>query len=264
MSRTTRVVARALLPVRRAQTRVSVPHLVLLLAAILAPGCREHPKIKPPRPARLLDGTLRVVVIGDSLAHGTGDESGKGIPGDLDDILRQRGVSSFEIRNYGVAGATTSDVDRKLEDDAVRTDIASADAIVLSAGANDVFQDPEARARAIRDRDVYAREILEHVAGVVAQIRSINPDAEIMILGGYNPLPDHPLSGGISRYVKNWDKLLDRRFESDLLVDVVKTSDLIDGAAKLSSIDHFHPGSAAYHDVANRIADMLLAQFKTF
>ena len=102
----------------------------------------------------------------------------------------------------------------------------------------------------------------QRVAGAVAQIRAINPDAEVMLLGGYNPLPDHPLSGGISRYIKNWDKLLNKRFESDALIDVVKTSDIIDGADKLSPADHFHPGAVAYRAIAKRIADMLTEQIK--
>jgi lysophospholipase L1-like esterase len=236
---------------------------LFLLTIVLLAGCREHPKIKPPRPARLMDGTLRVVVIGDSLAQGTGDESGKGISGDLDEEMRQRGISSVEVKNYGVAGATTEDVGRRLEDDTIHNDVANADAVVLSVGANNVFQDPEARARAIRDRDTYAREVLERVAGVVAQIRAINPDAEILLLGGYNPLPDHPLSGGITRYIKAWDKMLNKRFQSDALIDVVKIMDLIDGVQKLSPADHFHPGAAAYRDIATRIADMLLEEFKT-
>ncbi len=236
--------------------------VVVLLAAVVVLGCREHPKIKPARPARLMDGVMRVVVIGDSLAQGTGDETGKGIPGDLEDEFKQRGITS-DVKNYGVAGATTADVENKLHDDTIRGDLAYADAILLSIGANNVFQDPEARARAIRDRDAYAQEILEQVAGAVAQIRSINPDAELMLLGGYNPMPDHPLSSGISRYIKNWDKLLNKRFESDALIDVVKTSDIIDRADKLSPADHFHPGAAAYRDVAKRIADMLTEQIKT-
>ena len=236
--------------------------VVVLLAAVVVLGCREHPKIKPARPARLMDGVMRVVVIGDSLAQGTGDETGKGIPGDLEDEFKQRGITS-DVKNYGVAGATTADVENKLHDDTIRGDLANADAILLSIGANNVFQDPEARARAIRDRDAYAQEILEQVAGAVAQIRSINPDAELMLLGGYNPMPDHPLSSGISRYIKNWDKLLNKRFESDALIDVVKTSDIIDRADKLSPADHFHPGAAACRDVAKRIADMLTDQIKT-
>ena len=232
-----------------------------VLLAIVALACRAHPKIKPSRPARLMDGVMRVVVIGDSLAHGTGDETGKGIAGNLEDEFKQRGVTA-DVKNYGVAGAMTEDVENKLHDETIRTDVASADAIVLSVGANNVFQDPEARARAIRDRDAYAQEILERVAGVVAQIRAINPDAELILLGGYNPLPDHPLSGGISRYIRNWDKLLNKRFEADPLVDVVKTSDIIDSGDKLAA-DHFHPGAAAYRDIAKRIADMLTEQVKS-
>lgn len=236
--------------------------IIAAFVAMTIAGCRGEQKIKPPRPARLIDGVLRVVVIGDSLAYGTGDESGKGITGDLEEELRQRGVGSVEIKNYGISGATTSDVERKLQDASIRSDLGAADAIVLSVGANNVFQDPEARAKAIRERDAYARQILDRVAGVVAELRSVNPDAEILLLGGYNPLPDHPLSGGITRYIKRWDKMLNNRFEADPLIDVVKTMDLIDGPQKLSRIDHFHPGEAAYRDVARRIAGILLAQFK--
>jgi len=232
-----------------------------LALAILALACREHPKVKPARPARLMDGVMRVVVIGDSLAHGTGDETGKGIPGDLEDEFKARGIAA-DVKNYGVPGATTSDVEGRLSEDAIRSDLAAADAIVLSVGANNVFQDPEARARAIRDRDAYAQEVLEHVADVVVKIRAINPDAELILLGGYNTLPDHPLAGGISRYIKNWDKLLNKRFESDALIDVVKTSDIIDSGDKLSAADHFHPGGTAYREIAKRIADMLTEQIK--
>src|SRR5205823_7046494 len=123
---------------------------------------------------------------------------------------------------YGVPGATTADVAGKLNDETIRSDISSADVVLLSVGANNVFQDPEARARAIRDRDAYAQEILGQVAEVVDELRRINPDAQILLLGGYNPLPDHPLSGGISRYIKNWDRLLDKRFEGDAMIDVLK------------------------------------------
>ena len=224
-------------------------------------ACREHTKSKPSRPAQLMDGVMRVVVIGDSLAYGTGDDTGKGIAGNLADDFKLRGISA-DVRNYGVKGATTADVEGKLESSSIRADVIRADAIVLSVGANNVFQDPEARARAIRDRDTYAQEILEQVAGVVGKIRAINPDAELILLGGYNPLPDHPLAGGISRYVENWDKLLNRRFESDPLIDVVKTSDIVDSGNKLAA-DHFHPGTAAYRDIAKRIADMLAEQIKS-
>lgn len=227
------------------------------MTLILVLACHPHaPKQHRAHAARLDDGVFRVVVIGDSLAAGTGDPDGKGIPGNLEDDLRGR-APTLDVKNYGVAGNTTDDVLHRLETDDLRAGITTADAIVLSAGANNVFQDPEARARAIRDRDVYAREIVERVAQVVAAIRQLNPDAPILILGGYDPIPDNPLKRGIDRYLKRWDDLLDDRFANDPLIDIVKVSDIIDGSAKLSPIDHFHPGAAAYHDIAQRIAQML-------
>lgn len=236
--------------------------IFLFTLAIAIAGCRETRKIKPPRPGRLIDGVLRVVVIGDSIAFGAGDESGKGIAVNLEEELRRRGIGSVEVKNYGVSGATTSDVEHKLQDEAVRADLSSADAIVLSIGANDVFQSSDARAAAIREPVAFAERILRRVAEVVAELRRINPDAQILLLGGYNPIPDHPLSSGIKRYLKKWDKMVNARFQSDPLIDIVKLADIIDGPQKLSPIDHFHPGAAAYRDAAKRIADMLLEQFK--
>ena len=229
----------------------------LAAIALLFLACHRHPaKQHKAHAARLDDGTLRVVVIGDSLAAGTGDPDGRGIPGNLEDELRGK-AATVEVKNYGIPGNTTEQVLGRIQNDDVHADIASADAIVLSAGANNVFQDPEARARAIRDRDTYAREILEKVAELVAAIRTANPDAPILILGGYNPIPDNPLKSGINRYLKRWDNLIEDRFEKDPLIDIVKMSDIIDGADKLSPADHFHPGAAAYREVAHRIATML-------
>lgn len=229
----------------------------VLAIALLAVACHHHtPKQHRAHAARLDDGVLRVVVIGDSLAAGTGDPAGKGIPGNLEDELRGR-APTVVVKNYGVAGNTTEDVAHRLQDHEIRTDVANADAIVLSVGANDVFQNPEARAEAIREPVAFAQRILGLVAGVVAEIRGLNPDAPILLLGGYNPLPDHPLKSAINRYLRRWDNMLDDRFAADPLIDIVKLSDIIDGADKLSPIDHFHPGEAAYRDAAHRIAQML-------
>src|SRR3954466_14376400 len=51
--------------------------------------------------------TFHVVTLGDSLAYGTGDESGKGIAGRLD-------PGAFTVENLGVNGAQTSDLIGKL------------------------------------------------------------------------------------------------------------------------------------------------------
>jgi lysophospholipase L1-like esterase len=84
---------------------------------------------------------LRVVILGDSVAHGAGDESGRGIAGNLDRELAARGVAHAPTVNAAVNGSRTWDVFARLRDEAARAVVASADVIVLSIGGNDLFGD---------------------------------------------------------------------------------------------------------------------------
>src|SRR5437764_12838511 len=96
----------------------------LLAAVLICAACKHHaPKQHRAHAARLDDGVLRVVVIGDSLAAGTGDPDGRGIPGNLEDELRGR-AATVEVKNYGVAGNTTDDVASRLQNDDIRADVA--------------------------------------------------------------------------------------------------------------------------------------------
>jgi lysophospholipase L1-like esterase len=188
---------------------------------------------------------MKIVLLGDSLAYGTGDESDGGIAGRIRSML-----DDIESVNLGVSGAVTADLARRLNQTNVRAQVKSADVIVLSIGANDLFRTPGARERAFEDPMKLAQELIEKIAHIVAELERINPDARILVLGGYNPVPDHPFAPLINIYLESWDEMLAERFE------VVKTHDLVVGA-NLSRYDRFHPGGPAYQAVAERIAAML-------
>lgn len=203
--------------------------------------------------------TLHVVSIGDSLAYGAGDESGGGIAGRLDAELRQRGVSDVETVNLGVNGAQTADVLRKLEQTRTREQLAKADAIVLSIGANDLFRSPHSRQEIMRAPFAVAERILGRIVTIVAQVHEINPRARVLVLGGYNPVPAHEWAPMINQYLVLWDSALAKQFEHDKRVAVVRMADIVT-PERLSRYDSFHPGSAAYHEAAKRIAAMLLEE----
>lgn len=203
---------------------------------------------------------FRCAVIGDSLAYGAGDEERKGIPLRLEEELRKRGISHPEVKNFGVNRSTTSDVLRRIEQERVRAATAVADAIVVSVGANDLLETPGGREAALRAPFKVADEILEKVYGVVLELRRHNPAARILLLGGYNPVPRHPFSFMIARYIDLWDTKLAARFRDDPLVSVVRMSDIITGPHRLSRFDNFHPGGAAYAEAASRIAEMLVGR----
>lgn len=203
--------------------------------------------------------TLHVVAIGDSLAYGAGDESGEGIAGRLDDELRIHGIRDVDTVNLGANGAQTTDVLAKLKQKRVRDEIAKADAIVLSIGANDLFRSQHSREEILRAPFAIAERILNRIATVVSELHQINPRARILLLGGYNPVPRHEWASTINQYLGIWDMALAARFESDPRVAVVKMSDIVT-AARLSRYDSFHPGADAYRDAAKRIAGMLVKE----
>lgn len=202
--------------------------------------------------------TLHVVAIGDSLAYGAGDESGEGIAGRLEEELQThfRGV---ETVNLGVNGAQTADLMRRLEQKRVRDQIARADAIVLSIGANDLFRSQHSREEILRAPFGVAERILGRISTIVAELHEINPRARVLVLGGYNPVPRHEWASTINQYLGLWDLALAARFEHDSRVAVVKMSDIVT-AQRLSRYDSFHPGADAYQEAAKRIAGMLLKE----
>ena len=97
----------------------------------------------------------------------------------------------------------------------------------------------------------------EEAGAVVTELRALNPDAKILIIGGYNPVPWHAQARLINEYLGLWDAALAGRFEADRNVAVVKMSDLVD-EQRLSRLDRFHPGGDAYQAAAERIADLLV------
>jgi lysophospholipase L1-like esterase len=203
---------------------------------------------------------VKIAVIGDSLAYGKGDETDGGIAGRVEAELSALQVRTLDISNLGVSGATTADVIARLRQERVRSMIAEADAIVLSIGANDLFRTPEVRAQTLRAPFAVAERILGRVEEVVSAIRNLNGSARLYLLGAYNPVPSHPLSFMLERLLDLWDNSVATRFRSDRLVSVVRMSDIISGPERLSRLDGFHPGAAAYQDAAKRIASMIAAE----
>lgn len=230
---------------------------LLLLAACQAPPPATHSAA--PEPKSSMPQTLHVVALGDSLAYGAGDESGEGIAGRLDDELRARGVRTVDTVNLGVNGAQTADVLARLRTKRVREAIAQADAVVLSAGANDLFRTPHSREEILRAPLAAAERILTRIETIVAEIHAINPRARVLLLGGYNPVPRHEWATLIDQYLGMWDATLTARFEQDQRVAVVKMADIVT-PQRLSRYDSFHPGAQAYKEAAKRIAAMLLQE----
>ena len=211
-----------------------------LLSIVLVAGCARS---RQQQHAQASGEAPQVAILGDSVAHGAGDETGRGIAGNL---VRQLNAV---VSNLGINGARTTDVFRLLQTGAAKKAIANADAIVVSIGGNDLYGDSVARFLAAVWPALHMTRTLDRVAAIVTRLHTINPAARIYILGLFDPyrLPE------LDRQVAMWDSSLIARFADDADVDVVRIADLFAYTSRFSSVDHFHPGAAGYAAIATRI-----------
>jgi lysophospholipase L1-like esterase len=207
----------------------------------------------PPATATAPPGIIVPIILGDSLARGTGDESGLGIGGRLVEELRRRGINSRNIVNLGINGARTADLMQQLESRNVRVLLAQSNAIIVSIGGNDLWGDNFRNAPA-RDPETVMNGVLDRIEQVVGAIRSANPRARIFIVGLYNPFISAPAGRLLTPFVNRWNAKLVERFANDPNIDVVQTSDIFAWRDRLS-FDRFHPAQEGYSMIARRIAD---------
>lgn len=200
--------------------------------------------------------SMHVALLGDSLAYGVGDESGKGIAGRLEPELRSRGVDSMVATNLGAYGATTRDLAAKLRQPDARAAIATADAVVLSIGANDVRL-LLTGGEPLRSPLAIAGDVLRNIERIVAELRLLNPDAQVLILGAYAPVAHGRAAEFLEPLIAIWDTMLALQFAADPLVTIVPMSDIVSAPNRLSTLDSFHPGGDAYQEAAARIAEIL-------
>jgi lysophospholipase L1-like esterase len=213
-----------------------------------------------PRPAARRPGEQLLLVVGDSLARGTGDESGRGFAGDVFEALKRRGAA--RMANLGVNGAESADVRAVAETPNVRTLAASADVILLSAGGNDLshsvtrdLRSPVETAAAIgKARDAYVANLRAMLTG----LREASPKSPIYVIGLYDPFGMQGPEGRLGRSViLGWNGLAAETALAIPDVHVVPTFDLFDGRPDRLSADKFHPNRKGYALIAERIVQLL-------
>ncbi|MFZ2490152.1 MAG: GDSL-type esterase/lipase family protein [Thermoanaerobaculia bacterium] len=171
--------------------------VVALLAASAVPllGCHEPARSEIAAAQRRLDdGVWKSVILGDSVAHGAGDERAIGIAGYLAAELRSGTSESFVPVNLGLNGARTQNVAALLRRADARSQITTADMVVISLGGNDLYGDSRARIMSRLLPAIQRERTSAKVARLVEQVQELNPAARIFVLGLYNPYPKSTLA----------------------------------------------------------------------
>jgi lysophospholipase L1-like esterase len=229
-------------------------------------GATGQPLGEPPRPkptaapaSAAKDGVFRILVVGDSLAKGTGDETGKGFAVNVREAFRKKGPA--EIENLAVNGMESPEVLSLVESANVRALAAGASLILVSVGGNDLSHSLTRGAAPTDVADAVAAargRYVQNLRAILAALREANPSARIGILGLYDPFGGEQGPGRIgASVILQWNTLITETALSFPNVTVIPTFDLFQGRPDRLSADHYHPNAKAYEEIARRMLQVV-------
>jgi lysophospholipase L1-like esterase len=219
----------------------------------------------PPAPVRAAPakkpGNRLVLVLGDSLSHGTGDPSGRGYATDVVQFLRRTGP--VEAANLAVAGAESSDVLALVGGANVKSLAASADLILLSVGGNDLshsFGRAGAPAEALTAVTTSRAQFTRNLRTIMEELRGANPSAPIRVLGLYQPFSGEGREVRIgASMILSWNSMIAETALGFPNVAAIPAFDLFQGRADRLAADQFHPNRDGYRAIADRVIQSLPA-----
>ena len=149
------------------------------------------------------------VALGDSLAHGMNEVGviGLGYTDFIAQALQQDGLLTSFNKGFAMSGYTTKNVLADLQNDVAKTvtgfgytdeqaklraSIKEAEIITLTAGANDLLPIlKESQATGIDTVAIIkaTKEAVSNIATILSEIKKINPQAEVYVMGYYNSFP---------------------------------------------------------------------------
>lgn len=239
---------------------------VLYPTAQTAPVNKDAIDQEEKKQSALPAGDIRISAVGDSLAKGTGDDTGKGFARRTAELLqaenKQRSVKF--MGNLGINGLTTVRLIPMLEETGVQHMLKEANVILLSIGGNDLFQGAGG-AQSVQTLPSKAQikqaslKASKNLGAVVRRVHEINPEAKLIYVGLYNPFSDMKDMKAIgNQAVDEWNGTAWRMISQVEGANVVPTYDLfVNNLTKYLSDDHFHPNGDGYDEIAKRIVQGL-------
>lgn len=199
--------------------------------------------------------SFQVLIMGDSIAKGTGDEKGKGFSGYLPDSFQNDTSKEILVNNAGIDGLESLGLLEQLQSKRLDKPIADSDFILVSIGGNDIRSILSLNDLAKEDQfKVRLDSYLANLKQTMKILRTTNPKAIVIFLGLYNPY-GKANSVEDTRLLNTWNYDTQQLVEEDGKALFIPTHDLLKfNLARYIAKDGLHPNSAGYQVLSNRIS----------
>lgn len=205
-----------------------------------------------------VEDDLHVTAIGDSLTQGVGDTNDEGgyveiIENTLKENLNEKEVT---VNNFGKRGNRSDQLLKRLDQPEIVSSIEKSDMVLITIGANDIMAIVKDQFLDL-DYDDFAGEKEPYEARlneIIQTIKSKNSDAEIFLIGLYNPF-EKPFSHipELQQILRDWNEIGKRVAEEEENMTFIPMEEIFSHREEVYAEDHFHPNKKGYKLMAERV-----------
>lgn len=205
----------------------------------------------------------QIVAVGDSLTQGIGDETEQGgYVGILDRTINSTGYSA-DFDNFGKRGNRTDQLLERLQNEQELIDaIQESDIVLVTIGANDIMQVVKENITSLDIDDFQVEQVHyeQRLQDIFTEIREINPDTYIYLVGLYNPFKNYfediqELDMIVSAWNDTGTSITDE-YENSTFIPI---EDLFTDTNNINlyADDNFHPNYEGYYRIAERVLNYM-------
>lgn len=198
-----------------------------------------------------------ILILGDSIGFGIGDEENLGIGERYLNLLNKDQKTGLDITNISVPGYESEqlvDLIRRGED---KNLIENASLIIISIGGNDLNRleyEDDIRLNVVFKQAI--RKYKENLDFITREIRSVNPHVQLALIGLYNPYAKDQAEK--NRLLLEWNYETSLILDSDSKFAYIGTYDQFKyHLDEYLSPDAFHPSAAGYQFIAEELYRIL-------
>ena len=134
---------------------------------------------------------FRITMIGDSLTAGIGDETDNGGYRYflVEKLLEEPSINQVHIEEFGKKGLTSAGLKKRMKEEEIIKSIQQTDVVIITIGGNDVMNVVKKNFLNLKVGDFYQAmdKYDSNVQKIIEDIRSHNEEADIYLVGIYNP-----------------------------------------------------------------------------